>query len=108
MIKDDSAKIIIKGNYGVYNEITDSIKVWDNSIFTQLDSSDTVNIYADQFIRYQDSLNELIICYNNVVIDGNLINGDCDSIYYNKTDSTLNVLKTLLFGWIKTKQQAKK
>ena len=99
LIKDDSAKIIIKGNYGVYNEITDSIKVWDNSIFTQLDSSDTVNIYADQFIRYQDSLNELIICYNNVVIDGNLINGDCDSIYYNKTDSTLKCIKDTII-WL--------
>ena len=55
--------------------------------FHNLISSDTINIYADQFIRYQDSLNELIICYNNVVIDGNLINGDCDSIFYNKTDS---------------------
>ena len=93
LIKDDSAKIIIRGNYGIYNEKTDSIKVWDNSIFTQLDSSDTINIYADQFIRYQDSLKELIICYNNVVINGNLINGDCDSIYYNKTDSTLKCIK---------------
>ena len=35
-IKDDSAKILIQGDYGIYNEITDSIKVWDNSIFTQL------------------------------------------------------------------------
>ena len=93
LIEDDSAKIIIKGNYGTYNDKTDSIKVWDNSIFIQQDSSDTINIYADQFIRYQDSLKELIICYNNVVINGNLICGDCDSIYYNKTDSTLKCIK---------------
>jgi lipopolysaccharide export system protein LptA len=93
LIKDDSAKIIIRGNYGTYNEKTDSIKVWENSIFIQQDSSDTINIYADQFIRYQDSLKELIICYNNVVINGNLIDGDCDSIYYNKTDSTLKCIK---------------
>ena len=92
-IKDDSAKILIQGDYGIYNEITDSIKVWDNSIFTQLDSSDTINIYADQFIKYQDSKKEVIICYNNVVIGGNLINGDCDSIYYNTTDSTLKCIK---------------
>ena len=92
-IKDDSAKILIQGDYGIYNEITDSIKVWDNSIFTQLDSSDTINIYADQFIKYQDSIKEVIICYNNVVIGGNLINGDCDSIYYNTTDSTLKCIK---------------
>ena len=93
LIEDDSAKIIIRGNYGIFNEITDSIKVWGNSIFTQLDSSDTIKIYADQFIRYQDSLKELIICYNNVVIDGNFISGDCDSIYYNKTDSALKCIK---------------
>ena len=93
LIKDDSAKIIIRGNYGTYNEKTDSIKVWGNSIFIQQDSSDTINIYADQFIRYQDSLKELIICYNNVVINGNLIDGDCDSMYYNKTDSTLKCIK---------------
>ena len=91
-IIDDSAKIIIYGNYGFYNEKTDSIKVWDHAVFTQLDELDTVNIYADQFISFKDSNKEIFICYNNAVINGNSISGDCDSIFYNKTDSLLKCI----------------
>ncbi|MBL6871747.1 MAG: hypothetical protein ISQ95_04040, partial [Flavobacteriales bacterium] len=91
-IIDDSAKIIIYGNYGFYNEKTDSIKVWDHAVFTQLDDLDTVNIYADQFISFKDSNKEIFICYNNAVINGNSISGDCDSIFYNKTDSLLKCI----------------
>ena len=91
-IIDDSAKVIIYGNYGFYNEKTDSIKVWDHAIFTQLDDLDTVNIYADQFISFKDSNKEIFICYNNAVINGNSISGDCDSIFYNKTDSLLKCI----------------
>ena len=34
-IKDDSTnKFIIKGKYGIFNEITDSINVWDFASFS--------------------------------------------------------------------------
>ena len=88
-IKDDTNEIIVKGNYGIYNEKIDSIYVWGNASFSQFNKSDTINIYADKFIGFLDSIDRIFICYNNAVIDGNLIQGDCDSIFYNKTDSLL-------------------
>ena len=88
-IKDDTNDIIIEGDYGIYNEKIDSIYVWGNASFSQFNKSDTINIFADKFISFLDSNNRIFICYNNAVIDGNLIQGDCDSIFYNKTDSLL-------------------
>ena len=77
---------------GIYNEKIDSIYVWKNASFSQFNKSDTINIYADKFISFLDSINRIFICYNNAVIDGNLIQGDCDSIFYNKTDSLLKCI----------------
>ena len=66
--------------------------VWKNASFSQINKSDTINIYADKFISFLDSIKRIFICYNNAVIDGNLIQGDCDSIFYNKTDSLLKCI----------------
>lgn len=91
-IIDDSSDIIIEGTYGFHNENTDSAHVWNDAILTQLDSTDTLKIYADQFINISDSLVHKIYCFNNVVIDGTQIQGDCDSIYYNETDSIMKCI----------------
>lgn len=92
-IEDDSNNIIVKGNYGLYNEKIDSIHIWEYASFSQYNKSDTINIYADKFISYLNSNDRIFICYNNSVIDGNLMQGDCDSIFYNKTDSLLKFIK---------------
>ena len=91
-IEDDSNEIVIRGGYGIYNEKIDSVYVWEYASFSQFNKSDTINIYADKFISYLDSTQRIFICYNNAVIDGNLIQGDCDSIFYNKTDSLLKCI----------------
>ena len=91
-IEDDSNNIVIKGNYGIYNEKIDSMYVWENASFSQINKSDTIKIYADKFISFSDNIKRIFICYNNAVIDGNLIQGDCDSIFYNKTDSLLKCI----------------
>ena len=41
---------------------------------------------------FQTVVKRIFICYNNAVIDGNLIQGDCDSIFYNKSDSLLKCI----------------
>ncbi len=91
-IVEDSNNIIIEGNYGHHNENSDSTRIWDNSSLTQGDSSETLKIYADQFIKVNDSLSDKIFCFNNVIIDGTQIQGDCDSIYYNETDSIMKCI----------------
>ena len=91
-IEDDSNNIVIKGNYGIYDEKIDSMYVWENASFSQINKSDTIKIYADKFISFSDNIKRIFICYNNAVIDGNLIQGDCDSIFYNKTDSLLKCI----------------
>ena len=91
-IIDDSSNIMIEGNYGYHSENIDSSHIWSNSILTQSDSTDTLKIYADQFIRKKDTLKEEIFCFNNVIIDGTQIQGDCDSIYFNETDSIMKCI----------------
>ena len=92
-IKDDTNKFIIRGRYGIYNEKNDSINVWDFASFSQYNQKDTIEINADRFLSFSDSGKAIFICFNNAVISGNLIQGDCDSIYYNKNDSLLKCIK---------------
>ena len=91
-IIDDSSNIIIEGEFGIHNEKIDSAHVWKNAILTQLDSIDTLKIYADQFIKVGDSVKNEIFCFNNVIIDGTQLKGDCDSIYFNETDSIMKCI----------------
>ena len=91
-IIDDSSKIVIKGMYGIYDRKNDSINVWGYATFSQFSKDDTIQIYADRFLNFLDSNETIFICYNNAVIDGNFIQGDCDSIYYNKSDSLLKCI----------------
>ena len=91
-IIDDSSKIMIQGDFGYHSEIIDSSHIWNNAILTQSDSSDTLIIYADQFIKIMDSINDEIYCFKNVVIDGTQMQGDCDSIYFNETDSIMKCI----------------
>ena len=92
-IKDDTNKYIIRGKYGTFNEKNDSINVWNFASFSQYNQKDTIEINADRFLSFSDSGKSIFICYNNAVISGNLIQGDCDSIYYNKYDSLLKCIK---------------
>ena len=91
-IIDDSSNIIIEGEFGTHNEKIDSAHVWKNAILSQLDSVDTLKIYADQFIKIGDSIRNEIFCFNNVIIDGTQLKGDCDSIYFNETDSIMKCI----------------
>ena len=91
-IIDDSSNIIIEGEFGTHNEKKDSAHIWKNAILTQLDSTDTLKIYADQFIKIGDSIKNEIFCFNNVIIDGTQLKGDCDSIYFNETDSLMKCI----------------
>ena len=102
-IVEDSSNIIIKGKYGHHNENSDSTRIWENSSLIQADSTDTLKIYADQFIKINDSLSEKIFCFNNVIIDGTQIQGDCDSIYFNETDSIMKcIIQPIL--WVDNNQ----
>lgn len=102
-IIDDSSNVIIDGNFGHHNENTDSTHIWDHAILTQLDSTDTLKIYADQFIKINDSITDEIFCFNNVIIGGTQIQGDCDSIYYNETDSIMKCITQPII-WVDSNQ----
>ena len=52
-----------------------------------------LKLMLTDFLSFSDSGKSIFICYNNAVISGNLIQGDCDSIYYNKNDSLLKCIK---------------
>ena len=102
-IVEDSNNVIIQGKYGIHNENNDSTIIYKNSILTQSDSTDTLIIYADQFLKVSDSIKSDIFCYNNVIIDGTQIQGDCDSIYFNENDSVMKCIEQPIL-WIDSNQ----
>ncbi len=102
-IIDDSNNTIIKGQFGYHNENKDSARIWDKAIMIQYDSIDTIQVYADQFIHVNDSFSKKTICFNNVVIRGTQIDGDCDSIYMNENDSLMKCIINPII-WIDSNQ----
>lgn len=102
-IIEDSNNVIIEGSFGRHNENSDSTRIWDNAILTQVDSSDTLKIFADQFIKIDDSISDQTFCFNNVIIDGTQLQGDCDSIYFNESDSVMKCITQPII-WVDSNQ----
>ncbi|MBT02755.1 MAG: hypothetical protein CL836_01770 [Crocinitomicaceae bacterium] len=102
-IIDDSSSSIIIGQHGYHNEIKDSVRVWESALMIQYDSIDTMSVYADQFIHVNDSLEIKTLCFNNVVIEGTQLNGDCDSIFINEKDSIMKCITAPII-WVDSNQ----
>ncbi len=91
MILTDSVRqSTLMGEYGFYNELTDSSFVTGNALAMEYSRKDTLYVHADTIISRQlaDSTH-LMTSFHNVRFYRNDIQGICDSLVFAEVDSTL-------------------
>lgn len=85
---DTANNVVIKGNYALYNEITEYSLVTDSALFIQVSEGDTMFLHADTLVSQLDTADARhISAYRGVRIFRPDFQGKCDSLYYSGTDS---------------------
>jgi lipopolysaccharide export system protein LptA len=87
--KEDST--IVEGDIGRYNGKTGISKVYGHSVMKNIVSGDTLYLTADTLVSVDDTVNRTrrLFAYHNVKIFKSDLQGKCDSLLYNFTDSTI-------------------
>ncbi|MDE7443758.1 MAG: LPS export ABC transporter periplasmic protein LptC, partial [Muribaculaceae bacterium] len=91
MILTDSVRqSAISGDYGFYNEVTDSAFVTGHALLTEYSKKDTLYVHGDTIRSFMlpDSTHIMVV-NPHVRIFRNDIQGVCDSLTYLESDSTL-------------------
>ena len=91
MILTDSVRqSTLMGDYGFYNELTDSAFVTGNALGMEYSGADTLYIHADTIIaRTLPDSTHVTTSFHNVRFFRNDIQGLCDSMAFTEIDSTL-------------------
>ena len=95
---DSSNNIIVNGNLAEYFENEDHIEVTKNALLNILFEKDTLFMTADKFVSYTSNKNH-ILAYKNVKIFKEDLQGKCDSLHYNISDSTVELFASPIL-WI--------
>jgi lipopolysaccharide export system protein LptA len=87
--KEDST--IIEGDIGTYDGIKGISKVYGRPVMKNIASGDTLFMTADTLVSVDDTArnSRKLFAYNNVKIFKSDLQGKCDSLLYNFTDSTI-------------------
>ncbi len=87
--KEDN--LILKGDFMVFGGDTDRTKLWGNTLMLYPMESDTLYLRADTLISEPADSTESkkVLGYNNVRIFKTDMQGKCDSMVYNSSDSTI-------------------
>ena len=94
-LTDTTNKVVIKGKYGIYNEITKIAYVTDSAMFIQFGKKDTMYMHADTLLTKPDTSDiprkddKYFMAYRNVRFHKPDLQGKCDSLGYRMKDSTL-------------------
>ena len=94
-LTDTTNKVVIKGKYGIYNEVSKIAFVTDSAMFIQYGKKDTMYMHADTLLTKPDTSNILrkddkyFMAYRNVRFHKPDLQGKCDSLAYRMQDSTL-------------------
>jgi lipopolysaccharide export system protein LptA len=87
--KEDST--IIEGDIGRYNGQKGISKVYGNAVMKNIVSNDTLYLTADTLVSIDDTIlhTRKLFAYRNVKIFKSDLQGKCDSLLYNFSDSTI-------------------
>lgn len=93
MVLTDSARqSTLVGEYGFYNELTDSVFVTGNALAMEYSGKDTLYVHADTIIgRTLPDSTRMTNTFHNVRFFRNDMQGLCDSMVMLGADSTLNM-----------------
>ncbi|MFN5418331.1 MAG: OstA-like protein [Flavobacteriia bacterium] len=91
--KDTIDPYELKGNYFYQSEKEHKSYITGKALLTYKLKEDTLFLHADTLFGFQDSLKQMnrILGYHNAKFFKNNIQGKCDSLIYNKADSTIEL-----------------
>ncbi len=89
---DSAQSVILEGQYGFYNEITDYSFATDSARVLEFSRSDTLYMHADTLLSYVDvDSTRILSAYHGVRFYRVDAQGVCDSLRYETRDSTLTL-----------------
>ncbi len=92
-LQDTTKKIILTGNYGFYNELTNYAMATDSARAIEYSQPDTIYLHADTLKLITDSIYREIKGYYNVRFFRSDLQGVCDSLLFRTKDSILYMYK---------------
>ncbi|MDL2255561.1 hypothetical protein LJC44_05490 [Parabacteroides sp. OttesenSCG-928-G06] len=94
ILRDTAQQVILEGQYGFYNEITEFAFATDSARFIEYSQGDTLYLHADtlQMQTIDDDFRE-ISAYYGVRFYRSDMQGVCDSMQFNTKDSVLYMFK---------------
>lgn len=90
-LQDTTKKVILKGNYGFYNEKNNYAYATDSAHVIEYNQKDSLFLHADTIKLIPDSTFKMIRAYYNVRFYRSDIQGICDSMQFNSRDSVLHL-----------------
>lgn len=102
-LQDTIKKIILTGNYGFYNEITNYAMATDSARAIEYSQPDSLFLHADTLKLITDSVYREIKGYYNVRFYRTDLQGVCDSLVFKTKDSILYMYKNPVL-WNETNQ----
>jgi lipopolysaccharide export system protein LptA len=99
MITDTVNDIIITGDYGEHHERSDSSWVTGHALMTQVHAGDSLFLHGDTLMAtgnadsISDSSTRNLFAFHDVRLFRTDLQGVCDSLVYDRTDSTIRLYK---------------
>ncbi len=98
-IRDTLQDIVLKGNYGIYNEKTNKSLMTDSAVFIQISEADTMYLHGDTLRAHVDTayidgdtiIYRIIRAYHKVKMYKSDFQSKCDSLVYSMLDSVIEM-----------------
>lgn len=92
-LNDTVRKVIMEGQYGYYNEITEYSFATDSAMVIEYSGIDSLFLHADTLRSFNDTTSRILQAYHDVRFFRNTSQGVCDSLEYIVSDSVLYMMK---------------
>ncbi|MDR0872756.1 MAG: hypothetical protein LBN27_04715 [Prevotellaceae bacterium] len=90
-IKDTTQKVILRGDKGYYNEITQESMMTRRAVAVEYSAADSLFLHADTLFHRKDSTFSLLRAFRHVRFFRSDVQGKCDSLVYATRDSLLSM-----------------
>lgn len=91
---DTVQDIEVTGQIAEYFELEEKVIITKEPLLKVSFEDDTLFMHANQFVSYQQENRKKILAYNNVKFFKTNLQGKCDSLSYNFSDSIVELYKT--------------
>ena len=92
-LQDTTKKVILRGDYGFFNEVTEFTYATDSAYCIEYSQGDSLFLSADTLKMQKDSIYRDMLAYHNVRFYRSDMQGVCDSMQFNTRDSVLHMYR---------------